>query len=179
MQAGDDLESELTEKKEAPSPRPDRAILVLGAAVWPGGRASPTLIRRTRHAAQLWLDGAACAIVPCGGTGRHPPAEAEVMRRLLEAEGVPPDRIFPETRSTNTAMNIAFARPILDELGISSVLIVSDAYHLPRARLLARRAGLCTETSAPPWRDARPWAQIRAAAREVPAYAAAVLGLGR
>jgi hypothetical protein len=47
-----------------------RAILVLGAAVWAGGRASPTLQRRTAEAARLWHDGAGDIVIPCGGVGR-------------------------------------------------------------------------------------------------------------
>jgi uncharacterized SAM-binding protein YcdF (DUF218 family) len=161
--------------KEAPR----CAILVLGAAVWPGGRPSPTLRRRTLHAARLWAEGRANTMIPCGGTGRHPPAEAEVMRRLLLEEGVPDTAIHPETRSTTTGENIRFALPILAGLGISSVLIVSDAFHLPRARLLARRAGLSVETSAPPWASARLSVQVRGALREIPAYLATLLGLHR
>ncbi|MFW5655455.1 MAG: YdcF family protein [Roseicyclus sp.] len=157
--------------------RPDRAILLLGAAVRPGGRASPTLARRTAWAAHLWHAGAAAAIVPCGGPGRHPPAEAEVMCRLLKEAGVPREALHPEARSTSTAENIAFARPILRKLGLGAVLIVSDPWHLPRAALIARRSGLDVETSAPPWRDAAAGAQLKGALREIPAYLAAWLRL--
>jgi uncharacterized SAM-binding protein YcdF (DUF218 family) len=114
-------------------------------------------------------------VVPCGGIGRHPPSEALVMRRLLIEQGVPNDRIHPEDGSTSTAQNIAYAARILETLGIGSVVIVSDAYHLPRARLLARRLGLKVETSAPPSKGARPTTQIKGALREIPAYLAAWL----
>jgi uncharacterized SAM-binding protein YcdF (DUF218 family) len=152
-----------------------RAILILGAAVWPGGRASPTLARRTAEGARLWHEGRGTVVVPCGGIGRHPPSEALVMRRLLIEQGVPNDRIHPEDRSTSTAQNIAYAARILETLAIGSVVIVSDAYHLPRARLLARRLGLKVETSAPPSKGARPTTQIKGALREIPAYLAAWL----
>ncbi|MDG4650314.1 YdcF family protein [Roseibacterium sp. SDUM158017] len=161
------------------TPDTRRAILVLGAAVLPGGAPSAALSRRTRHAAALWRAGRAEAIVACGGVGRHPPAEAEVMRRILIAEGVPPGVILCEVASTSTAGNIRLALPILDGLGIASVLIVSDAWHLPRARLLARRSGLEVETGAPPWRSARRLAQLKGALREIPAVLAALLHLER
>jgi uncharacterized SAM-binding protein YcdF (DUF218 family) len=159
--------------------RPKRAILVLGAAVWPGGRPSPTMARRTQEAARQWHAGAASVIIPCGGVGRHPPSEAEVMKRLLVEAGVPEAVIHPEERSTSTATNIALARPILKELGFSEVLIVSDAYHLPRTRLLARRAGLKVRTAFPPLRGARPATFARGVLREIPAYLAAWLGVER
>jgi uncharacterized SAM-binding protein YcdF (DUF218 family) len=156
-----------------------RAILVLGAAVWAGGRASPTLQRRTAEAARLWHDGAGDIVIPCGGVGRHPPSEAEVMRTLLVAAGVPEAVIHPEDQSTSTATNISGAKPILERFGIGSVLIVSDAYHLPRASLIARRAGLQVATASPPLRGARARTFLLGALREVPAYLAAWLGIAR
>jgi uncharacterized SAM-binding protein YcdF (DUF218 family) len=99
------------------------------------------------------------------------------MRDILVREGVPDAVIHLEDRSTSTSENIAFARPILDALGLNAVIIVSDAFHLPRARLLARRAGLQVRTSAPPWKGARAGPQIKGVLREIPAYLAALLRL--
>ncbi len=152
------------------------AILILGAAVWPGGP-SPTLLRRTRQGAALWRAGVGAHVIPCGGLGRHPPAEAMVMRDILIAEGVPAAAIHPEAASTSTAENIALALPILRRLGCTRVVIVTDRYHAPRARLIARRAGLSAVTSAPPLNGARVWPQIKGALREIPALLAAVLRL--
>ena len=101
------------------------------------------------------------------------------MQRLLIESGVPSASIHLEDRSTSTAENIAFAARILGDLGIASVVIVSDTYHLPRARLLARRLGLTVETSAPPRKGSRPMTQVKGALREVPAYLAALLKIRR
>lgn len=155
------------------------AILVLGAAVWPGGRPSPTLARRTAAATRLYRAGAGALVVPCGGLGRHAPSEAEAMRRLLVADGVPETAILREDRSTTTGENIRFARALLAPRGLDRVIVVTDAYHLPRALLLARRAGFDARGVAPPLRGARPATLVRGALREIPAYAAAVLGLRR
>ena len=43
--------------------------VVLGAAVWPGGRPSPALARRAARAATLSAEGKVCGIVACGGFG--------------------------------------------------------------------------------------------------------------
>ncbi|PYE84102.1 YdcF family protein [Pseudoroseicyclus aestuarii] len=145
--------------------------LILGAAVWADGP-SPTLRRRTAQGAALWHAGRVRHIVPCGGLGRHPPAEAEVMRLLLIEAGVPESAITPEAASHTTQENIAFALPILARLGANRVILVTDAPHLPRALLTARRLGLAARGSAPPWRGASLRAQSRLALREVPAYAA-------
>jgi hypothetical protein len=84
--------------------------------------------------------GPATSSFPAAASGGIPPSEAEVMRTLLVAAGVPEAVIHPEDQSTSTATNISGAKPILERFGIGSVLIVSDAYHLPRASLIARRA---------------------------------------
>lgn len=99
------------------------------------------------------------------------------MAQLLREAGVPDHAIRLEDRSTNTLENIRFALPILSELGRDQVLLVSDAYHLPRAKLIARRAGLQVTGSAPPTSDAWAWPQIRGWLREGPALVALLLRL--
>ena len=144
--------------------------LVLGAAVWPGGEASPSLRRRALTATALWHAGRVRAIVGCGGVGEHPPSEAEVIRVLCLEAGVPGEAVFCEGQSRNTHENIMLALPVLARLGGRDVLVVSDGYHLPRALLVARRAGLRARGAAVPLRGARPGAQIRGALREIPAF---------
>lgn len=151
-------------------------ILILGAAVWRDGP-SPTLRRRTAHGAALYHKGLATRVIPCGGLGRFPPAEAHAMTDLLRAQGVPPDAIMPEPHSTNTRENIRFAKPLLDRIGETEVILVSDAYHLPRARIIARRAGLRVTSSAPPMAGARLWPQLKGWLREIPALVAMWLRL--
>lgn len=147
--------------------------LILGAAVWPDGP-SPTLKRRTLHAAQLFHAGQVQRIIPCGGLGKHPPSEAEAMHALLVGAGVPTDQITLEDRSTTTGENIANALPLLDG---DEVIIVTDWYHAPRARLVARRAGLRARSASPGLRGAAPMQQLRMALREIPAYLAYALHL--
>ena len=143
--------------------------LILGAAVWADGP-SPTLRRRTIAAAALWHRGEVAAILCCGGLGRHPPAEAVAMRAILIAEGVPEAAILIEDRSATTAENLRLALPILRARGEVHVILVTDWYHAPRARMTARRMGLRAESRSPPLRGARPLGQLRLALREIPAY---------
>ncbi len=145
--------------------------IVLGAAVWADGP-SPTLRRRVMAAAALWHDGAVTHVVCCGGLGRHPPAEAVVMRDVLRAAGVPDAAILIEDRSTTTEENLAFALPLLAGLGARTVIVVTDWYHAPRARMTARRMGLDAGSRSPPLRGARWRVQVRQAVREVPALVA-------
>lgn len=156
-----------------------RAALVLGAAVWPGGEPSPTLRRRTLHAAALWRAGAVDWVVPCGGLGRHPPAEAWAMRRLLLEAGLPEAAIRVEDRSRSTHENLLLARPILAALGATEAVIVTDATHAPRARLIARGLGIAATSSSPPIGGGRWRSTARQALREVPATALALWRLSR
>jgi uncharacterized SAM-binding protein YcdF (DUF218 family) len=147
--------------------------LILGAAVWANGP-SPTLLRRTRHGAALFHAGRIDRIIVCGGLGKHPPSEARVMAQILRNAGVPQDAIALEDRSTTTGENIVNALPLL---ATKDVLIVTDWYHAPRARLIAKRAGINAKSSAPGLEGARVWPQAKGMLREIPAYIVYALGL--
>ena len=154
------------------------AALILGCAVWPDGP-SPTMRRRTLHAARLWHEGRVAWLVPCGGLGRNPPSEALAMRDLLLAADVPPDAIHLEDRSRNTHENILLAKPILERLGAEAAVIVTDRTHAPRARLIARGLGLHATSASPPLRGARLRSTLRQFLREVPATVVALWRLRR
>ncbi len=152
--------------------RGERVALVLGAAVWAGGRASPTLERRALHAAGLWRSGEVSAILASGGVGRHGPSEAAVIARLCREAGVPEAVLMLEERSTSTEENLRFSLPLLREVGAASVVIVTDGFHAPRARLAARRLGLAAlgPLSSDSPRVPLSANRVKVGLREVPAY---------
>ncbi|WP_339115023.1 YdcF family protein [Thioclava sp. GXIMD2076] len=127
----------------------DTVILILGAAVWDGGQASPALRRRVLHGLALWREDPARRIICCGGLGRHAPSEADVMAQILRAHGVPRGRITLEARSTDTISNIGNALALDPDLAQARVIVVSDRYHCLRAGLIARGYGLDVTTSSP------------------------------
>lgn len=147
--------------------------LVLGAAVWPGGVPSPTLRRRCKHAIALWRNGAVDSIMGCGGLGRHGPAEAVVIARLCREAGMPDGAILCEDQSTTTRENLLHAKALLPDG--CKVVIVTDPYHAPRARLLARQIGLEATTSSPGWQAIGPRQRLRHIPRETLAYLATLL----
>jgi uncharacterized SAM-binding protein YcdF (DUF218 family) len=117
------------------------AIVVLGCRLKPDGTASPALARRVACGVALYRQGAAPFLVMSGGgIGRVP--EAEIMRRIAIAAGVPERALIVEPRSRNTFENARETARLLAARGLVSVLLVSDRVHLPRAALLFRRAGL-------------------------------------
>jgi uncharacterized SAM-binding protein YcdF (DUF218 family) len=123
----------------------------------------------------LYHQGEVTQIIGCGGLGRWPPTEAAAIRAVLMGAAVPQTAISLEDRSTNTLENIRFALPILGRIGTSNVILVTDWYHAPRARLIGRRLGLTVTTSSPPIAGASLKQQVRSALREIPAYVLAFI----
>ena len=120
-------------------------IVVLGARVAAGGRASPAMARRVRRGVALFHEGAAPRLLLSGGAVTGPEAEAAVMRELALAAGVPAERLLLEDRSRTTWENARFSARLMAEEGLEGALLVSDRLHLPRALLSFRRAGLRVE----------------------------------
>ena len=117
-------------------------IVVLGARVWPSGRPSDALARRTLHAVKLYEEGLAATIVCSGGLGTHPPTEAQVAARLAMDQGVPPEAIVLEEKGHSTEESAFFVSEIMRARGWQRAIVVSDAYHLWRVKLLFGRAGV-------------------------------------
>ncbi|MEM8751019.1 MAG: YdcF family protein [Pseudomonadota bacterium] len=128
---------------------PYDAIVVLGAAVWPNGQPSPTLERRALEAASQYHAGSAPVIIGSGGTGEHPPSEAEMIARLCVENGVPVDCVLEEAQSTTTMENALYSGQILRLQNATKILVVTDSYHLPRALMCFRSLGFAADGAAP------------------------------
>ncbi|UWQ11710.1 YdcF family protein [Aliiroseovarius crassostreae] len=121
-------------------PAAPKTALVLGAKLSPDGRATGALRRRAGHAAQLWHRGEIDLIVVSGGVPQSGITEASVMADLLRETGVSEERIILEDQARNTWENIALSRPLIPEG--AEITLITDSYHAPRARLMARRQGV-------------------------------------
>jgi uncharacterized SAM-binding protein YcdF (DUF218 family) len=135
------------------------AIIIFGAAVRRDGTPSTALRWRTEAAVALGRTLDDPIYIPTGGLGQHPPAEAEVMARLLHAMGVDSERIMQEPTATNTMGSVRAVRRLLLAMGHHGpVYAATSAYHLPRCVLLLRLAGLRAHAAPPPpWPAARAW----------------------
>lgn len=116
-------------------------IVILGAAVWPGGQPSLVLRDRTLRAAELYHQGVAPKIICTGGVGTNPPAEAEVEKRLLLEAGVPESAIALETASTSTREQAQTIKTMGDQQGFRSIALVTSFYHERRAIRFFHSAG--------------------------------------
>jgi uncharacterized SAM-binding protein YcdF (DUF218 family) len=124
------------------APEEIQVAVVLGTEVLSGGRPSSTLAARVHHAAGLYARRRVRLIIATGGVGKHPPAEAEVMGRVLGEEGVPDDAVMLEDRALNTWDSARFVTGMAKRLGVSDVLVVTDPLHCVRTVAAFERAGL-------------------------------------
>jgi uncharacterized SAM-binding protein YcdF (DUF218 family) len=129
-----------------------------------GCRPAAALTRRLDHGIRLFRAGAAPLLLLSGG-GSGPVPEAEIMRRMALARGVPEAALLVEFRSRDTVENAREAARLLRPRGGRFVLLVSDRAHLPRAALLFLLAGLRIAgwSGVPP---ASFWWEVRAAVQE-------------
>ncbi len=137
---------------------PADVILVLGCNVYaPEGGPSTCIRARADHAAELFKQGFSAHIIPSGGPTAQGPTEAAVLTRVLEADGVPAAAIVPEERAHNTIQNILYSQAIMQTHGWHSAILVSEPFHVNRAALIARDAGIPVFPS--PARDSANWQQ--------------------
>jgi len=126
---------------------PSDVVVVLGARVLPGGQPSPALRARIEKAVELYHQGLAPRLLFSGGVGVNPPSEARVMRDLAVRLGVPAEACLLEEQSHSTEQNARFSADVLRSLGAKRVVVVSDPYHLLRARQYFRLQGFEVATS--------------------------------
>ncbi len=122
--------------------RPVDAIVVLGAAQY-DGRPSPVLRARLETALDAWNQGWSDIIIVTGGNlpgDRF--TEAEASQMWLVERGVPAEAILLENESNSTEENLTGVAAIMDEQGLHSALIVSDGFHLFRAKYIADSLGI-------------------------------------
>ena len=120
------------------------AIVVLGAGVYAdapeygGTTVDERSMVRSRYAAWLYRQ-TRLPIYVTGGAG--PRAPGPPMQRFLEVElGVPVAAL--EDASRDTWENATLTAPMLEAAGIRRVLLVTDAWHMPRAVEAFARAGI-------------------------------------
>ncbi|MCL2421245.1 MAG: YdcF family protein [Defluviitaleaceae bacterium] len=130
------------------------AVIVLGAGLV-GDNQIPRILRYRLDTALIYLhDNEDTLAVVTGGLGQHVTVtEAYAMGQYLIQHGIAPERIILEDQSTSTMENLNFAKALLDErLGENNytIVLVTNDFHLPRGRMLVRRAGLAGEGMAAP-----------------------------
>ncbi len=123
-----------------PDELPGRPVaVVLGAQVRPDGTPSRFLRGRLEVARRLHADGRVERVVVSGDDRAASCHEARAMRDWLVAAGVPAAAVELDRYGYDTYDTCWRARHVL---GLRSVVLVSQTYHLPRALLTCRLLGL-------------------------------------
>lgn len=129
--------------------RVDRAqaadvIVVLGAGVQRDNTPGLAMRRRVKYGADLWRAGYAPTIICTGGKpGNRTRSEADAcMELLLTEEKLPASAVVMEDQSRSTEENAMFTHKIMQANGWETAIVVSDGYHLFRARRLFSNEGI-------------------------------------
>lgn len=121
-----------------------QVMIVLGCKLEDWG---PSWMLRDRldKALDYLKDHPEVVVVVSGGQGdNEPETEAQGMADYLAGHGVSRENIILETMSHNTWQNLNFSARHLEEAGYDikdGVIVVSNGFHLTRAKMLAGRIG--------------------------------------
>ena len=147
--------------------------LVLGSKVELDGTPSPRLRTRLDRTLELFRGGWFSSILVSGGIGKEGYDEAVVMRDYLVSNGVPSGRIILDSHGDTTFASAKNTARIAKERDFKSVFVVSQYFHIPRARLALARCSVSVVHSA--YAHFFEWRDIYSSARETAGYSSYLL----
>jgi len=159
----------------SPNPLPSDVdgVIVLGAGIHSElsiARGQPTLTEagdRLTTLVELALKFPHAKVVFSGGSanlvGGTDAREADAAKDLVIRLGLPTDRVIFERDSRNTLENAQFSQKLLSPQAGETWLLVTSAYHMPRAMGIFRKIGwkvtpYPVDYSLPPEGSGSPWA---------------------
>jgi vancomycin permeability regulator SanA len=116
-----------------------RVAIVFGAGVEPDGTPTAYLRKRLQTAAKLYKSGTIDVLLLSGDNSTSHHNEPVAMRRYIEKLGVPAGHTVLDYAGFNTYDTCYRARAIF---GVRQALLVSHAYHLPRAVMTCDELGV-------------------------------------
>ena len=145
-------------------------IVVLGAAEY-RGNPSPILKARLDHGLELYRRGVAPRILTTGGAGGDPDfTESEVGRAYLIRQGVPSEAIIIEPVGESTVHSTAATAEIMRRMNLRTCVVVSDGYHIFRAKKLMEDHGMSVYGSPRPSVRRTDWSHWRLCFRQAVGY---------
>ena len=118
------------------------AILILGNTVETSGIPSMRLKGRLDKGIELYQNNLAPIIIVSGGYGIEGFNEAIVMKNYLVEHGVKTENIIVDENGNTTYLTTRNLIPIAKEKNIKSVIVVSQYYHLLRAKRAVEMVGI-------------------------------------
>jgi SanA protein len=153
--------------------------IIFGARIYPNGRLSAMLADRVRTGADLYHAGKVEVLLLTGDNSQVEYNEPEAMRRYALRLGVPDAAIVLDYAGFRTYDSCYRARDIFQ---VQDAILVTQAFHLPRALLICDSLGLdvvgvAVDVQRPQGYSLR--SLVFSETREIPATALAVLDLLR
>jgi SanA protein len=118
---------------------PTETALVLGASVKQNGELSPVLQARADAAVALYNAHKVDKILVTGDNSSVGHNEVNPTGRYLLSKGVPKENIFLDHAGFDTYSSVYRAKTVF---GVTSLVIVSQSFHLPRALMVAHALGV-------------------------------------
>jgi SanA protein len=156
-----------------------RVTIIFGARVMPGGRPSHMLADRVATGAALYHAGKTDVLLLTGDNSVVTYNEPEAMRQYALRLGVPEDAIVLDYAGFRTYDSCYRARDIFQ---VDEAILVTQAFHLPRALLLCNDLGINVVGVAADYQRPEGYStrsMLFSQAREFPAVTVAVYDLLR
>ena len=102
-------------------------------------------VERILTGIELIKNGYSDKLLIAGGSGNpydQTKSEARILGRFAIELGIPKEKILLDPSSRNTYENAVNTKTIMEEQGISSIILVTSAAHLPRAMACFKKVGL-------------------------------------
>ncbi|MEN3034293.1 MAG: YdcF family protein [Aquificaceae bacterium] len=122
------------------SPKGD-AIVVLGGGSYSTGILKEDSLKRLLTGFNLHKE-LKLPLILSGGASFGSLPDAEVMLGVLTSLGIDRSYILTETKSKNTLENAIEVSKICKERGFETIILVTSAYHIPRASLVFEKTGI-------------------------------------
>jgi uncharacterized SAM-binding protein YcdF (DUF218 family) len=106
------------------------------------GEPSKRLKARLDRALALYNEGIAPYVIVSGGFGKEGYDEAVVMRDYLIGKDVPESSILMDRDGNNSYLTAKNCAAIMQQQASTRAILVTQYYHVPRARMAFRRFGI-------------------------------------
>jgi SanA protein len=116
-----------------------RVAIIFGAGLWRDGTATPVLYDRVATAAGLYFAGKVEKLLMSGDNRFVDYNEPAVMREVALSLGVPEEAIVLDYAGRRTYDTCYRAKAIF---GVSEAILITQAFHLPRAIYLCNQLGV-------------------------------------
>ena len=116
-------------------------IVVLGAGII-GDKVTPLLAARIEKGIELLRYNPNAVLIMSGGQGPGEDIpESQAMAAYAASQGVDTEKIIMEQKSVSTQENLCFSRELMNKRK-PQIIIVTTAYHVFRALILAKQQGI-------------------------------------